>query len=700
MAILLRNTSINNYSFDGIQLPSNSDLDITGWDVSGLQSDQTFKSLINDPNSGLSVVDTTATSGAAVANELTTGVQAIQVLSAEPTVRSWNGQSGDVTFTETVYVHPGTHSADIITESATKKWVSQPEKDSWNQKIDQTLIGTASGVASLDAVGKIPSNQLPAISITNVFVVPDVPSRDALTVQTGDVAKITTTSESFIYDGTTWMLLNSTDTVTSVNGQIGDVVISVPTSTTDVPEGTNLYYTDVRVNDNVDPKLATKSDINHTHTPITGLGDISNGNWTEFEPDGTLVMHGEATVWNVISISPTSLFNNTETSPSFGKYQDNGFDYVDAGLHFDYKSKQNGVIPAHNALSFHHHSFSVGFWIEPHRSSCYVISKEDEIWAIEISGKKIRVDLKDNGKVKSSQQLTWQKRNCVVVTFIDTGLGTNINIYQNNVLVESNVLSSRIYDLQNKPVYIGCEGKEELGNKKYEKHFDGILDEIRFWNKPLTPDEVNQFWNNGNGTEIEIAPLETVASYRLNENIGLIAANSTSISGIDMALNPGPNNTPTWGSGLLIGTTQHQNGVFTYWFEEELDQDLYFSIEMQHDYMEGTDITPHIQWSPIDNNSGIVVWGIEYTWANIGDTSPLTSVDETLALTENLALKHQETHFPPILGTGKQINSILIGRLYRKGTDTNDTYPKKAGILSLGFHYKQDTLGSRTMDNK
>jgi hypothetical protein len=45
-----------------------------------------------------------------------------------------------------------------------------------------------------------------------------------------------------IFDGTAWQQVDNTDTVVSVNGKVGVVVLT----TTDIAEGTNLYYTDVR----------------------------------------------------------------------------------------------------------------------------------------------------------------------------------------------------------------------------------------------------------------------------------------------------------------------------------------------------------------------------------------------------------------------------------------------------------------------
>lgn len=120
----------------------------------------------------------------------------------------------------------------------------------------------ASGLASLDASGKVPSSQLPALAITNVYVVADIAARDALTVQTGDVAKVTDAGsgqpETYIYDGAVWIILEDSSDVLSVNGQTGVVVLD----TDDIAEGlVNEYYTEAKVSANVD--VANNTVNNH-----------------------------------------------------------------------------------------------------------------------------------------------------------------------------------------------------------------------------------------------------------------------------------------------------------------------------------------------------------------------------------------------------------------------------------------------------
>jgi len=90
--------------------------------------------------------------------------------------------------------------------------------------------GAANGVATLGADSKIPSDQLPLITISDTFVVASEVAMLALTAEIGDVAVRTDLSASFILavaDPTilaNWQqLLTPTDTVLSVNGATGSV---------------------------------------------------------------------------------------------------------------------------------------------------------------------------------------------------------------------------------------------------------------------------------------------------------------------------------------------------------------------------------------------------------------------------------------------------------------------------------------------
>jgi hypothetical protein len=58
--------------------------------------------------------------------------------------------------------------------------------------------------------GKLSSGELPDLAITNVVTVLNVAARDALTVEAGDVAIVSGTGLSYMYTGSAWTQIEST----------------------------------------------------------------------------------------------------------------------------------------------------------------------------------------------------------------------------------------------------------------------------------------------------------------------------------------------------------------------------------------------------------------------------------------------------------------------------------------------------------
>jgi hypothetical protein len=93
--------------------------------------------------------------------------------------------------------------------------------------------GANNGIASLDGSGLIPTNQLPALAITETSVVVSQAAMLALTAQVGDVAVRTDVNKSFILTASpattlgNWQeLLTPTDAVLSVDGNTGAISLS------------------------------------------------------------------------------------------------------------------------------------------------------------------------------------------------------------------------------------------------------------------------------------------------------------------------------------------------------------------------------------------------------------------------------------------------------------------------------------------
>jgi len=175
--------------------------------------------------------------------------------------------------------------------------------------------GAALGVATLDAGGKVPASQIPlqgdlnyqgtwnattntptltsSVGTKGYYYVVDVAGTTNLNGitdwQVGDWA---------IFNGSVWQKVDNTDAVTSVNGFTGTVVLT----TTNIAEGTNLYYTDARA------RASVSAGTGISYSSSTGV--ITNA-----APDQTVVL----TAGTGISTSGTyPNFTITNTSPSLG----------------------------------------------------------------------------------------------------------------------------------------------------------------------------------------------------------------------------------------------------------------------------------------------------------------------------------------------------------------------------------------------
>jgi hypothetical protein len=115
------------------------------------------------------------------------------------------------------------------------------------------------GVATLDAGGKVPTSQIPLQGDLNYQGTWNASTNTpTLTSSVGtqgyyyvvDVAGSTNLNgitdwkvgDWAIYNGSVWQKVDNTDAVTSVNGQVGTVVLT----TTNIAEGTNEYFTQAR----------------------------------------------------------------------------------------------------------------------------------------------------------------------------------------------------------------------------------------------------------------------------------------------------------------------------------------------------------------------------------------------------------------------------------------------------------------------
>ena len=128
-------------------------------------------------------------------------------------------------------------------------------------------VGASAGnVPVLGADGKLDTAILPALAISTTHVVASQAEMLALTVQEGDMAVRTDLSASFVFKGgdatklENWIRLATPSDdgfVSTVNGKTGVVTLT----TSDITEGSNLYYTEERATTNFSTNIVATSVI-------------------------------------------------------------------------------------------------------------------------------------------------------------------------------------------------------------------------------------------------------------------------------------------------------------------------------------------------------------------------------------------------------------------------------------------------------
>jgi hypothetical protein len=207
--------------------------------------------------------------------------------------------------------------------SSTSGYLSSADWNTFNNKIGLSDKGVANGVASLNANGKIPTSQIPAISFSSGYVVNNQTQMLALSsAVVGSIAIRTDNSKNYVLSASdptvlsNWLELLMPAAVSSVNGYTtGSIVLT----SSDINEGTNLYFTDARVKSAVNGFLTVDAPLSYntsnTKLSISQSGNSSSGflsstDWNTFNNKMNAIGVQSA---NTIYAAP----NGINGSPSF-----------------------------------------------------------------------------------------------------------------------------------------------------------------------------------------------------------------------------------------------------------------------------------------------------------------------------------------------------------------------------------------------
>ena len=153
----------------------------------------------------------------------------VELLTPAAPVQTVNGYTGVVSISKSDI---GLGNVDNTTDAA--KPVSTATQAALDLKLDASKVGVASGVASLNALGKIPTDQIPAISFSSVKVLSSDADMLALSsAVVGSVVIRTDLNKNYVLAAanpsvlSNWIqLLTPAPPVQTVNGYTGNVTIS------------------------------------------------------------------------------------------------------------------------------------------------------------------------------------------------------------------------------------------------------------------------------------------------------------------------------------------------------------------------------------------------------------------------------------------------------------------------------------------
>jgi hypothetical protein len=128
---------------------------------------------------------------------------------------------------------------------------------------------------------------------------------------------------------------------------------------------------------------------------------------------------------------------------------------------------------------------------------------------------------------------------------------------------------------------------------------------------------------------------------------------------------------------------------------------VFFTCQLPHGYVAGTDISPHIHFIPNGiATTGMVTFTLDYAWLNIGGTYSSTLSVSGSKMVYGDVDKHLILELGEIGGTGddgadRSFSSMLVCRLYRMDTGfETPLYSRKINFLEFDFHYQSSSFGT------
>jgi hypothetical protein len=227
----------------------------------------------------------------------------VELLTPAAPVQTVNGYTGSINLSK-VDIDLG----NVNNTSDLNKPISTKTQAALDLKLDASKVGTASGVASLNALGKIPSDQIPAISFSSVKVLASEAEMLALSsAVVGSVVIRTDINKNYVLAQANpavlanWIqLLTPAPPVQTVNGMTGDITITK--TTIDLANVNNTSDASKPVSTAAQTALGAKADTSVVNPTLLLKAPLASPKFTGAVAIGTTTPASSA----VLDITSTS----------------------------------------------------------------------------------------------------------------------------------------------------------------------------------------------------------------------------------------------------------------------------------------------------------------------------------------------------------------------------------------------------------
>jgi hypothetical protein len=146
-------------------------------------------------------------------------------------------------------------------------------------------------------------------------------------------------------------------------------------------------------------------------------------------------------------------------------------------------------------------------------------------------------------------------------------------------------------------------------------------------------------------------------------------------------------NAPTW--------TTLRDGIKAYAFDAGSMNEVWVNLHIMHDYLWGSKVWPHIHWTTAGTDTGVVRWGIEYTYARAYgvETFPATTtiyLEQAATGTPYTQMLAEPIEADGILLPNCEPDGVLMCRVFRDATHANDTCIDAAFGIFADLHFQSD----------